>query len=36
MDLTPDTGVVTDTDRRREITFGYMRKRISTLTADQE
>ena len=36
-DLTPDTGVVTDTDRRREITFGYMRGNESpTLTADQE
>ncbi len=35
--LTPDTGVVTDTDRRREITFGYMRGNESpTLTADQD
>ena len=34
--LAADAGVVTDTDRRREITFGYMRSNESpTMTADQ-
>ncbi len=34
--LSAATGIVTDTDRRREITFGYMRDNESpTMTADQ-
>ena len=35
--LSAATGIVTDTDRRREITFGYMRGNESpTMTADQQ
>ncbi|MEZ5186329.1 MAG: alpha-(1-_3)-arabinofuranosyltransferase family protein [Candidatus Nanopelagicales bacterium] len=35
--LTPASGVVTDTDRRREITFGYMRDNESpTMTENQQ